>query len=61
MHTLVAYIYMVFTEFDFFSLQVKITFLHVREHGNSINFHKYFDISAILNKISFNIFTALCR
>ncbi len=34
----------------FFSrfVQVKMAFLQVCEYGNSINFHKYFDISAIL-------------
>ncbi len=26
-------------------VQVKMTFLPVRKHGNSIKFHKYFDIT----------------
>ncbi len=39
---------MVLTDLEFFFsrfFQVKMTFLPVREHGNSIKFHKYFDIT----------------
>ncbi len=42
---------MVLTELEFFFsrfVQVTMAFLQVCEHGNSINFKKYFDISAIL-------------
>ncbi len=51
---------MVLTDLEFFLqvfsrfFQVKMTFLPVREHGNSITFHKYFDITTQAKRTLFS-------